>query len=443
MTRRIVLLALGLLLSTASSATGQRLSRPDTITMSSGTVPLRGIVWRPPGHGPFPAILVMHGSGRRPFRVDLSELGSIFARHGYVLLFVFRRGQGLSADRGANITEVLERQLADSGLDAFNRLQLHLLERDHLQDAHTGLERLRSLREVDGRRIGIVGHSFGGSIAMLLAEGDSTLRAVVNFGGAAASWERSPALRERLLTAARRSTVPTLFVQAANDYSVAPSRLLAAEMQRVGRQNRVKVYPAFGQSSADGHSIIYRAPSLWEADVFSFLDEHVGHGARRTSAGAHGVDPDSAGAAREKLGVVFDPSAVRVGDRIAGLTISRRDVKVAGDGTTQVGTIQFRGEVQLSGRTVRHPESDVRSVCFEADSVSAARLPRWAGDRRRPWFCFANLHVAIARLAPPGADRAAEIVVDGLTINRGLSDEVNSARLIRVVRRGPERGQGR
>jgi hypothetical protein len=145
------------------------------------------------------------------------------------------------------------------------------------------------------------------------------------------------------------------------------------------------------------------------------------------------ADPDSAGARRAMLGVVFDPLAVRMGDGIAGLTVSRIDARTAVDGATTVGTAHFRGELKLTGRSVRHPDSDVQSVCFEADSLSAARLPRWAGDRRRPWFCFSNTRDAAARLAPAGVERSAEIVVDSLVINRGLSDEVNSARLVRVI----------
>jgi hypothetical protein len=58
--------------------------------------------------------------------------------------------------------------------------------------------------------------------------------------------------------------------------------------------------------------------------------------------------------------------------------------------STYVGVAIFRGQIELSGRTMRHFEPDAQDICFEADSVSAARLPRWRGDERRPWFCFTN-----------------------------------------------------
>jgi hypothetical protein len=103
--------------------------------------------------------------------------------------------------------------------------------------------------------------------------------------------------------------------------------------------------------------------------------------------------------------------------------------------STRVGTAWFRGEVELSGAKLRHFDSDVDALCFEADSASAARLPRWDGDERRAWFCFSNRRAAQAALGTPGDSARATIVIDRLTIHRGLSDEVNSARFVRAVTR--------
>lgn len=35
-----------------------------TVAIHDGPVTLQGLIWRPQGHGPFPAILLNHGSGR-------------------------------------------------------------------------------------------------------------------------------------------------------------------------------------------------------------------------------------------------------------------------------------------------------------------------------------------------------------------------------------------
>jgi hypothetical protein len=146
------------------------------------------------------------------------------------------------------------------------------------------------------------------------------------------------------------------------------------------------------------------------------------------------ADPDPAGAARARIGVVFDPSRVRAGVSIAGLVVERVTASRAVADSSFVGEIAFRGEIELSGRTLPHFEADASdAACFEADSASAARLPRWAGDRRRSWFCFSNTSEATRALGPSRAERPARIVIADFVIHRGLSDQVNSARFVRIV----------
>ncbi|HUL75871.1 MAG TPA: alpha/beta fold hydrolase [Vicinamibacteria bacterium] len=259
----------------SASATDQAWRGPEAVVIPNGPLELRALVWRPKGNGPFPAILFNHGSGPRS-ESDGDTLGPLFARHGYVFLFPFRRGQGPSMGQGVDSDALLDRELKLNGEDARDRLQVRLLETDQLSDAVAALNLLRSLPQVDARRVAAVGHSFGGSLTLLLAERDGGLRASVVFAGAAASWDRCPPLRARLLEAVRRTSVPTLFVYAANDFSVAPAQDMGAQMSRLAKPHDVRIYPAFGATSADGHRLVYLGSSTWEHDVFLFLDEHVG-----------------------------------------------------------------------------------------------------------------------------------------------------------------------
>jgi dipeptidyl aminopeptidase/acylaminoacyl peptidase len=89
-------------------------------------------------------------------------------------------------------------------------------------------------------------------------------------------------LRTRLLAAVDRTIAPVLFIHAANDYSISPGEALANEMQRLGKTHRLKVYPAVGRDSRDGHNLVYRSVRTWERDVFSFLAVHCN---AKTSAG--------------------------------------------------------------------------------------------------------------------------------------------------------------
>ena len=136
-------------------------------------------------------------------------------------------------------------------------------------------------------------------------------------------------------------------------------------------------------------------------------------------------------------GIRFDPSRVRSGTSVGALIVDSIVARQAVADTTYVGMAQFRGSIELSGWTMRHPDPDAYRVvtCFEADSSSASRLPRWSGDERRAWFCFSNRAEAARALGPPSEGVQATIVIDEFTIHRRLSDEVNSARFVRLVKR--------
>jgi dienelactone hydrolase len=249
----------------------------------NGLVRLHALLWRPQGRGPFPAILLSHGSGRTraelerlgPYERQADILGPVFARHGYVFLFLFRRGVGLSADQGANAVDLMNSELAAHGQEARNTLQLRLLENREMSDALSGLAFLRSRPEVDTRNVAVIGHSFGGSLTLLLAEREPSLRAVIIFSGAGYSWDGSPELRARLLAATAHVEAPVFLIHAANDYSVAPGKELDARLQQLGKRHRLKIYPPIGRTPDEGHNFLYLGVSSWEPDVFGFLDEHM------------------------------------------------------------------------------------------------------------------------------------------------------------------------
>ena len=255
-------------------ADGQALGAPETVVVQSGALTLRGLLWRPNGSGPFPAVLFNHGSGSVPDLKNPAILGPAFARHGYAFLYLFRRGAGLSADQGTNSGALMARALAQDGQDARNELQLQLQEIE-LSDVVAGLAFLRRRTDVDARRVAVAGHSFGGQLTLLLTERDTSVRAAVVFGAAAASWEFSPKLRARLLAAVGGTDAPVFFIHAANDFSVAPGTALAAEMKRLGKPQRVTIYPSVGQTPAEGHDFVHLSLSTWEPDVFAFLDDRM------------------------------------------------------------------------------------------------------------------------------------------------------------------------
>lgn len=98
--------------------------------------------------------------------------------------------------------------------------------------------------------------------------------AAFDAAGGSISWSKAPHLRARMIEAVRNSKSPILFFQAANDYSIAPSETLSNEMVARGKAAELRVYPAFGNSSASGHSFAWKGAAVWADDVISFLEKY-------------------------------------------------------------------------------------------------------------------------------------------------------------------------
>jgi dienelactone hydrolase len=271
-------------LTSAALAIDQQVSiTPETVVVPSGQLRLKAFLWKPSGPGPFPAVLFCHGSGGAdanhtaglPITEAAEKLAPVFLKHGYAFLYVFRRGQGLSAEQGAFMQDTLQREEATKGKEARQHLQFVMATTDHLDDVIAGLSFLKTAPAIDAKRIAIAGHSFGGQLTLLAAERDNSVRAAVAFAAAANSWEHSRELRDRLLAAADKATVPIMLIQAANDYSTVPGAALADELERLHKPHLLKIYPPFGRTSENAHNFLYFAIPQWEYDVFKFLDEHV------------------------------------------------------------------------------------------------------------------------------------------------------------------------
>ena len=158
-------------------------------------------------------------------------------------LYPFRRGNGPSANQAPFMQAVLRGEEKERGREARLRMQFKLLTTDQLDDVMAALIFLKTVPEIDIHRIAGVGNSFGGSLTLLAAERDSTIRAVVTFAAAAGSWESSAELRERLFTAVRKTNAAIMLIHAENDYSTAAGRALAEELERMHKPALFKNLP--------------------------------------------------------------------------------------------------------------------------------------------------------------------------------------------------------
>ena len=133
-------------------------------------------------------------------------------------------------------------------------------------------------------------------------------------------------------------------------------------------------------------------------------------------------------------GIRFDPTSLLPGDRVGNLVADSVSIRQT-SGSDWVGLARFRGELMLGGHATHPAEASPTAVCFEADSLSATRMPRVAGDRRRPVICFTNPGPAARELGPAAEARPATILIDGFSVLRGQSDGLNRARFVRLLAR--------
>jgi pimeloyl-ACP methyl ester carboxylesterase len=190
----------------------------------------------PPGPGPFPAVVLITGSGaqdrdsslmgHRPFLV----LADYLTRRGIAVLRADDRGVGKSGGNFGAATTA-----------------------DFATDAEAGVAYLRTRHEVDARKIGLVGHSEGGVIAPMVAARNPAVAFIVMMAGSgvpgdeiiiaqttllaqaaglgAEQVERNGALERDILQLVKKEKDPT--VLAARLREMLPSRIPpeAMEMQ--------------------------------------------------------------------------------------------------------------------------------------------------------------------------------------------------------------------
>jgi dipeptidyl aminopeptidase/acylaminoacyl peptidase len=137
----------------AASAPAEPAARD--VTFADGPVRLAGTLLMPGTPGRHPAIVFLHGSGAEG-RFANRWLAQRFARAGFVALIYDKRGVGASTGdwQSAGFSE-----LAD--------------------DAVAGVRLLQSLPEVVATKVGIYGHSQGGTIAPLVADRAGDLAFVI------------------------------------------------------------------------------------------------------------------------------------------------------------------------------------------------------------------------------------------------------------------------
>jgi dienelactone hydrolase len=158
------------------------------------------------------------------------------------------------------------------GFEAANRLTVHLLETEQLDDQLAGLAYVKQLAFVSADRLAVAGCSYGGIETLLGAERNVGYKVAISLSPAALSWDHNLLLRKRLVQAVQGINIPVLLLQPARDASLEPSRVLGAEAMRLGRSFTTKVYPDTGPEDERGHCFGgAKGMHVWAEDAKAFL----------------------------------------------------------------------------------------------------------------------------------------------------------------------------
>ena len=144
-------------------------AREREVTVGSGEWALPGTLTLPAeGSGPFPALVLVHGSG--PHDRDETVGGTK----------VFRDLAGGLAARGVVVLRYEKRTKVHGA--RMRGLPITVKE-EVVDDALAAAEVLRAQPEVDARRVALLGHSLGGMLAPRIAAGDPALAGLVILAG--------------------------------------------------------------------------------------------------------------------------------------------------------------------------------------------------------------------------------------------------------------------
>lgn len=226
-------------------------------------------VFRPEGRGPFPVVVLSHGSPRvasdrrRAGRMRFEAQSRAFLDMGYAVVVPTRRGYGDSeGDWAESYGSCESPDYYRAGLES-------------ARDIVAAAAAARGLPDLDGDRIVLAGQSAGGfgSVAASTIAVPGVV-GVVNFAGGRGSMAPQEVCgEERLVEAMRRygaaARVPQLWIYSANDQYFGPAlarRMHAAFVRAGGRAEFVEA-PRVG---ADGHGY-FGYVSDWTPRVKAFL----------------------------------------------------------------------------------------------------------------------------------------------------------------------------
>jgi len=235
--------ALGFLLLLASPLKAQQAGPvTEEVQFSNGDLTLAASLLLPPGNGPFPGVVLVHGSGSsdrsNPWTLAYAEA---LVERGLAVLHPDKRGAGES---GGSWQTASFLDLADDAIAAVNLLQAH--------------------PKVDAEQVGVIGFSQGGHIVPAAAARATSIAYVINVSGSTVPimeqigdeitkmGEREGLSEEDIATLESVHALGVRYALSGNGWDAYAEALAEAKKGRMGGKEVVEGFPTTEDSPAWG-----------------------------------------------------------------------------------------------------------------------------------------------------------------------------------------------
>lgn len=208
-------------------------------------VTLAGVFSKPIGPGPFPAVLLIAGSGPQTRDEEVARhkvflvLAAELNRRGLAVLRYDKRGVGSSTGEGGKATTA-----------------------DYASDASAAFRYLAGRSDVDGRRTGLIGHSEGGAIAPMVANAEPTVAFVVLMAGPGQRGCDMLLLQQQLVAEALGTPKPAVTAMLSRNHAIYDAVLAASDRPDAMRRLEGLDTAAAGAGPA-GSALAYASPWMF------------------------------------------------------------------------------------------------------------------------------------------------------------------------------------
>ena len=136
------------------------------------------------------------------------------------------------------------------------------------------VEALKGQAFVDPDRIFMSGHQLGPVHSLLLAKEDIGVAGFIAFSPAVKmlSGSEYEGMKTALKDAVGKAKSPIFLIQPQNDFSLAPSSLLASLIGKRDEPNRIKIFPPVGRDHEEATQMAFAGSQVWGNDVMQFIE---------------------------------------------------------------------------------------------------------------------------------------------------------------------------